>query len=715
MAGSSLSSSWYRVAGLKPILRAHAKVHRQRFRGQAWYVLQDSATGRMHRFSPGAYYAMSLMDGKHTVEEIWVLVAKELDEAAPSQDDMIQLLTQLHMADILQSNVPPDLLELSQRRVKQRRSKWMKNFLNPMSIRFPLWDPDRFINLTYPYLKWLFTWRGGVLWLVVVTPALIMAASHWNDLTQNLSDRVLSSSNLLALWLAFPIVKLLHELGHAYTTKAGGGEVHEMGIMLLVLMPVPYVDATAATAFRSKRHRAMVGAAGMMVELFLAALAIYVWLVVEHGVIHALAFNVIFVAGLSTIVFNGNPLLRFDGYYILSDLIEIPNLGSRANQYLGYLVQRYAFGKQDARQATETKGERLWLAFYAVASFIYRLFVTFAIIVFIVGELFFIGVILALWSLASMLVIPVVKGIHHVFYSPALHRQRRRAVNVTVGCTTFIVLFSLVVPMPFHRQAEGVIWVPEDAEIRAHTAGFVHRLVVNSGTQVNKGDIVIESDDPDLFMQLVSQRARVEQLEVEYSSAFLDDRLQAAIAHDELKKERAFLARVENRIEGLAVEARTSGRLVVPRAIDLPGKFMQQGELMGYVLEGPIRTVRVVLTQDDIDVVRGGLRSVQLKLIDRLSDTYAANVLREVPGGRDQLPSKALALEHGGIHATDPRDRNGTQTLVRVFQFDLLLPSSVGDVSLGARAHVRFDLAPEPFAFRWYRAARQLLLSNFNV
>lgn len=715
MAGSSLSSSWYRVANLRPILRAHAKVHRQRFRGQAWYVLQDSATGRMHRFSPSAYLAMSLMDGKHTVEEIWVLVAKELDEAAPSQDDMIHLLTQLHMADILQSDVPPDLLELSQRRVKQRRSKWVKTFLNPMSIRFPLWDPDRFISATYPYLKWLFTWRGGLLWLAVVIPALAMAAFHWNDLTQNLSDRVLSSSNLLALWLVFPLVKLLHELGHAYTTKAGGGEVHEMGIMLLVLMPVPYVDATAATAFRSKRHRAVVGAAGMMVELFLAALAIYVWLVVEHGVIHALAFNVIFIAGLSTIVFNGNPLLRFDGYYILGDLIEIPNLGSRANQYLGYLVQRYAFGKQDAQQVTETKSERLWLAFYAVASFAYRLFITFAIVVFIVGELFFIGVILALWSVASMLVIPVAKGLHHVFYSSALHRQRRRAVNVTVGGTVFILLFSLVVPMPFHRQAEGVIWVPEDAEIRAHTAGFVQRLVAGSGTQVSKGDIVIESDDPDLATQLISQRARVEQLEVQYSSAFLDDRLQAAIAHDELEKERALLARVENRIEGLAVEARTSGRLVVPHASDLPGKFMQQGELMGYVLEGPIRTVRVVLTQDDIDVVREGLRSIQLKLIDRLSDTYTANILREVPGGRDQLPSKALALEYGGIHATDPRDRNGIQTLARVFQFDLLLPPSVGDVSLGVRAYVRFDLVPEPLAFRWYRATRQLLLSNFNV
>ena len=715
MAGPFLSNSWYRVSNLKPLLRAHAKVHRQRFRNRAWYVLQDFASGRMYRFSPSAYLAMSMMDGKRTVEEIWVHVAKELGVDAPSQDDMIQLLTQLYMADILQTDVPPDLLELTQRADKQQRSKWIRYFLNPMAIRFPLWDPDRFLNVTYPYVKWLFTWRGAALWLAVVLPALVMAAFHLNDLTQNLSDRVLSSGNLLTLWLVFPVVKLLHELGHAYTTKAGGGEVHEMGIMLLVFMPVPYVDATAATAFRSKWQRALVGAAGMMVEVFLAALALYVWLNVEQGAFRALAFNVIFVAGISTLVFNGNPLLRFDGYFILSDLIEIPNLGNRANQYVGYLVQRYLFGKLDGQQVVEQSREGFWLGFYAVASFIYRLFVSFSIIVFVVAKLFFIGVILAMWSVATMLVFPIVKGIHFVFRSPALHRQRRRAVNVTFWGTACLALFSLAVPMPFHRQAEGVVWVPENAEIRAQTAGFVQRLMVGPGTQVEQGTAVFKFDDPALTEQFAAQQARVERLQVEYTSALLDDRLQAAIAQSELQKELVTLSRLEERVDELVVEARTTGQLVIPRAVDLSDKYVRQGELLGYVLEGPIRTVRVVVAQDDIDIVRENLQGVKLKLVDRLSETFAAKLIREVPGGRDQLPSRALSLENGGPYATDPRDKNGTKTLARVFQFDVSLPPSVGNVSLGTRAHVRFDLSPEPLAFRWFRAVRQLLLSHFNV
>ena len=137
---------------------------------------------------------------------------------------------------------------------------------------------------------------------------------------------MLSAQNLLLLWLVFPVIKLLHELGHAYAAKAGGGEVHEMGMMLLVFMPVPYVDATAAGGFRSKWRRALVGAAGMLVELFIASLCMFVWVLVEPGVMRAVAFNVMLIAGVSTVVFNGNPLLRFDGYYILSDLIEIPNL-----------------------------------------------------------------------------------------------------------------------------------------------------------------------------------------------------------------------------------------------------------------------------------------------------------------------------------------------------------------------------------------------------
>src|SRR5262249_45942838 len=160
------------------------------------------------------------------------------------------------------------------------------------------------------------------------------------------------------LGLCFPVIKFLHELGHGYATKAGGGEVHEMGVLLLVFMPVPYVDASAATGFRGKWRRGLVGAAGLLTGTFIASGFLVVWVLSEPGLLRAIAFNVMLIAGVSTLVFNGNPLLRFDGYYIFSDWIEVPNLAVRGNQYWRYLTERYVFRMSHVEPPPSTAGER---------------------------------------------------------------------------------------------------------------------------------------------------------------------------------------------------------------------------------------------------------------------------------------------------------------------------------------------------------------------
>ena len=167
----------------------------------------------------------------------------------------------------------------------------------------------------------------------------------------------------------FPLIKALHELGHATAKRAGGGEVHDMGVMLLVLMPVPYVDASSANVLRSRWQRALIGAAGMLVELFVAALAFYVWLLVEPGLLRAVCFNVMLVAGVSTLIFNGNPLLRYDAYYILADLIELPNLASAVGALLGLpgRALRAAACATRPRRPTAVRAT-LWFGCYGLAS-----------------------------------------------------------------------------------------------------------------------------------------------------------------------------------------------------------------------------------------------------------------------------------------------------------------------------------------------------------
>ena len=425
-----LSSSWYRVAGLRPKLREHAVVHRHRYRGDVWYVVHDHATARLHRLSPAGYVVVGAMDGMRTVEKLWHEAMTRLGQEAPSQDEIIYLLAQLHAADLLQTEVSPDFAELLERATRTERSRWLKNVLNPLALRIPLWHPDTFLERTLPLVKWLFGWRGAVLWLLVVLPAIVLAAQHWQELGDNATQRILAADNLLLIGLSYPILKALHEFGHGYAVKAFGGTIHEFGIMFLVFAPMPYVDASAASEFRSKWQRAIVGAAGMLVEVFVAALALYVWLAVEPGLVRALAFNVMLIAGVSTVLFNGNPLLRYDGYYILSDILEIPNLATRATRYWGYLVMRYAFRTEDQEFAA-TRGERVWLFLYAPASFLYRQMVILAIAIFIASEYVAVGIAIAVWSLMTGVVMPAAKALWQVMASPRFRRNRARAVATT--------------------------------------------------------------------------------------------------------------------------------------------------------------------------------------------------------------------------------------------------------------------------------------------
>jgi putative peptide zinc metalloprotease protein len=715
VAGSFLSASWYRVADLRPQLRSHAHVHRQRFRGKSWYVLRDSASGKLHRFSPGTYQVLQLMDGRRSIDVIWQEVAAATGVDAPTQDEVIELLSKLHAGDLLQTDLPPDVAELTERGAKQKRQKRLQSFINPMSIRIPLWDPDPFLSRTWPAVAWLFGPLGIILWLLALVPALVIGAMHWNELTGSLSDRVLTADNLVMLLVVYPAIKLLHEMGHAYAVKSGDGEVHEMGVMLLVLAPIPYVDATASGAFRSKWRRAFVGAAGMMVELFLASLAVVVWVLVEPGLVRSAAYNVIFVAGMSTLVFNGNPLLRYDAYYILADLVEIPNLAQRANQYWQWLAKRHLFGARELERPQGTPGERRWFLFYGPASFLYRSFVMIAISLFIAGEFFFIGVVLAIWGAITMFVLPVAKGLKYVLSNGEIQRQRQRAMLVTFGGLALFLLFAFVVPMPLRTHAEGVVWVPENAEVRARGNGFVERLMVAPDALVKEGDVLLVTRDPALDADAVQRSERVRQLEVQYASQMFEERLQAAVVAEDLARERVGLARTEERLGDLLLTAGVSGRFRLPRADDLPDRYVKKGELLGYVLAAPPRVVRAVVSQDDIALVRNHLAGVEVKIADRLAETWTARLIREVPGGQDQLPSKALSLEGGGIHGTDPRDPDGLRSLERLFQFDLELPEGVGELQLGTRVHVRFRHEPEPLASQWGRRLRQLFLSRFHV
>ena len=715
MADSLFSPSWYRVAGLKPRLRSHAQIHRHRYRGQLWYILQDLSSERFHRFSPSAYLVIGLMDGNRTVQQIWDAALAQLGDDAVSQDEVIHLLGQLHSADVLQCDVPPDTAELFRRRQRQVRSQIQRKVMSLFAWQIPMFDPERVLNRFMPYVRPLFSWAGLALWVAVVGTAVVLGWTHWPDLSENVLDQLLLPHNLLLMWLLFPVVKLLHEFGHAFAVKAFGGEVHEMGVMILVLTPVPYVDASAAWAFRSKWQRVLVGAAGMVVEVFIASFALFLWLNIEPGIARALCYNTILIAGISTVVFNANPLLRFDGYYMLMDFLEIPNLRQRATQYLIYLCERYLFGKRDVDQPNASPGERAWFVAFSVSSFFYRILVIIAILLLLGEQSLLLGLIFAGSTAFAWLVLPIMKIGNYLASSPRIRRVRYRAVTVAGILLGGLVVVVAAVPMPMRTLTEGVVWVPEEGIVRAGADGFVARVVATPGTWVKPGDVLIECLDVEVATEGRVLEAQLRELDARHRQAVVDSRVRAELIDEQRKVVQENLARARERLQQLTVRAEIAGLFVMPKASDLFGRFVRRGQTLGHVVDVDTVTVRTLVSQEQIDLVRQDTHSVEVRLAERFGGVAHATMRRVVPAASNELPSPALGTQGGGVVALDPADREGRKSVQKYFQVDVQLAGEKRPVNIGGRAFVLFDHGWEPIAFQWYRQARQVFLSRLNV
>lgn len=708
------SEYWQRVAQLKPRLRSHVSIQRHIFRGDLWYVIQDAITGRFNRFSPQAYQIIALMDGRLTLEEIWQRVHRQQGEDAPGQEEVITLLSQLHQAEVIQTDKRPDIADL-QKRARQRRTAQIKNRLkSPLAIRIPLIDPDRFLQAGLPFVK-PFLGRAALwIWLLVVVGALFQLSMHWQALSEDISDNIFSLENLLLIGLIYPCLKLLHEFAHGFMIKRFGGAVHEMGVMFLVFMPFPYVDATSCNAFTSKHQRMLVGAAGIMVELFLAALAMWIWVQAEPGLLRSVMFNVMIIAGISTLLFNGNPLLRYDAYYVLADSLEMPNMGQRANNTIGYLMKKYILRVAD-ELPEEGKKETLFLTFYGFAAFCYRIFLTFSIALFVASQYFFVGVLLAVWSLSATLIMPAVRIVKTVWAREALQAYRSRFVSMLTLFIGLFLLLLLLIPFPYASNAEGVIWLDDSAKLRAAVAGRLEQVVAEPGQQVRAGDELIRSSSAELGLQIQALQAQLAEFEAKYQASRFVDRTASHIFGEEIVRIKSELQEANRQQAALILRSPAAGVFLLPNHLDMPGRYIARGDTLGYLVDYSRLSIRGLVAQDDIDPVRNDAQDIRIRFASVPGIELSARITQLVPAASYDLPSVALGVEGGGNIALSPGSRNQPQTFARHYQFELAVDAPLPVERIGERVYVRFAHSAEPLAYRLYRQVRRVFLRQLDL
>lgn len=715
MAERFFSDQWSRLENLHPALASQVQIERQREGGQPVYVLTDPLAGKSHRLGLGAMSFVRHLDGERSINEIWEACVDSLEQDAPSQGDIVRLLAQLHQADLIRGDVPADIVELSERGRKQSSALLKQNLLGPMMFRLPLFDPDRFLEVTFPLIRPLVSWFGFVAWLCLISYAGVLAIMESATLVQAWSDLAWNASSIALVAVVYVLLKTLHELGHGWVAKRFGAPVHEVGIMFLVFMPVPYVDASEAGALPGRHRRAAVAAAGIIVETALAALAFLAWREMEPGPWRAAAYNLMLIGGISTVFVNGNPLLRFDGYYVFSDLIGIPNLAPRANRFWAEITQNKIFGAKNVEIHPATRFERVVYVIYAPAAFIYRLAISLTIALFVAQKAFFIGVLLAVWTMLMGFGRPIGKAIWTLLTAPKLQRVRTRAVLTTCGGFFAALSLLFLIPAPHSSKTFGVVWIEEDAAVRSSEAGQIAEVFVNAGQAVSAGSPLLRLADPFREARREALKWKLVEAKVAYAQTRALDAAAAALAKIAVQEAEQALQREDQRSAGNVIRAKLDGVFMPDLPVsDLSGRWLSQGQSIGYVLPDRPERVRVVVKQDAIDAVSTGIRRAWLRSPGR-SKAILAESIGAISGGGFTLPSPALGLAAGGNVPTDPRDNEGRRAMERIFQFDVVLPDSALPPKFGTRVAVRLVHESSPIGPRIYDTARRIFLSTFNV
>ncbi|KQP44263.1 hypothetical protein [Pseudorhodoferax sp. Leaf274] len=709
---SLFNPRWHRVAGLRPQLRPHAELRLQVQRGTPFHVLRDLTNDNALRLNGAAYAFVGRCDGQSSVQQIWDAMLAAHPEQAVTQTEVIEMLVGLHGRNLMQFDVTPDVENLFHAQDRRRRRRRVGG-VNPLAFRLPLGNPARLLAPLRPLGPWLFSRTGLALWLAAVLPALLAAAMHADELAREAGKVLGSPGYVLLAWLCYPIVKGLHEAAHALALQRYGGEVHQAGVTLIALSPVPFVDASAAEGLRQRGQRALVSAAGILAELAIAALAMGVWLAVQPGLLRDLAFIAMLTGALSTVLTNGNPLLRYDGYFVLCDLLDLRNLATRSGRWWSEALGQRLFGVRLRAPVEPLPGERVWLQLYAPLSWTYRVVLSVVVGLWLGGFSAALGAAALALLLGANILVPLRGMLQMLGLSTREDAERRRAWLRASLVGAALAAFATLVPLPQSSVAEGVVWLPENAQLRAGTDGFIAALDAGNGQQVRAGARIALLDDPVLPARRATLAGDVAEADVRLFQAIDRAPQDAPDLRQRLAYHEAELARLDQRLAVRAVTAQADGQLVLQAQDQLVGQFRHRGETIGHVLTAAPTTVRLALPQQQAELVRGRSRGIAVRLLDNPGQAYTGRIALRVPGTLNQLPSAALGEAFGGRIATDPGDPDGLRTRQPVVVMDIDLDTRASP-RFGTRALVRFDHGTAPLAQQALRGLQQLLLGHFN-
>ncbi len=668
-------------------------------------MVHDELNSQFYRLGINEWKMAKLFDGNRTMRQVIREATLRLGEEHASPQEVSRLagwLVQAGLARVNEGALVDTSTSNSATRgwhdpLKQasKLGQW-----NPLFLKISLPDPSPLLAWIAPVLSLFFSRTFLLVWLAVCGFGAYCVAASWGEFRSSLND-VFTQENwfyLLAVWV---VLKVIHELGHAIACMRYGGKVTRCGLMFIVFSPIAWVDVTSAWSFRSRWQRIVVSAAGMYIEFFVAAIAAIVWAKTESPAIASLSRNVVLSASVTTLLFNLNFLMRFDGYYILTDLLDIQNLYGAGQQYVQYFNRRYILGMSAI--CPGYSGAKLWLVrLYGVGAMVWR--ITFCVGILIVAAHLFkgAGIVLALFSGVLWFGIPLLRFLLTLALGQGRERPNVLRFGLLAGTALALIATLMVAPWPGRTMAHGVVQYAPLQPIRVNSPGFIRQIRSEPGDSVAEGEVLLTLENRELENELADLELQIQIQEIAQRIAHRENEMAEyeAIGKklDSLKEQRS---RVAGKVATLEVRAPIQGTIIAADLESLEGKYVETGtELLSVGSVGE-KEVRISIKQEHVESFRDGTnRDVQISVRGHGLEQQDAKIERVNPRASRRVLHEALAATAGGPLAVqqNPDDRADDMLLVDPhFEGVIRVPNELSDdlrsgevcrVSLG-RGHQR--------------------------
>lgn len=716
-ASAALTPSTRRAIPLE--MRDDLRTRRIEYKGVGSFVIKDPVGLKYHRLQAEQFAVLNLLDGEKSLEAVRDDLRKRFPTLTFTLADVQNLVTDLHEKGLVYSNRPGQGAELIRHDKKERSKKRKQALRNLLYLRLPGWDPHAALEVLYPFCRWLFRPWSVATAVLLVLSALTLLLVQFDTFQSRLPgfQQFFGWPNLMYMWFSLGAAKVIHEFGHGLSCKHFGGECHEMGLMFLVFSPCLYCDVSDSWMLKSKWQRIIIGGAGMYIEVILSAIAIFVWWYTKPGLVNYLALNVFFVTTVTTVIFNANPLMRFDGYYMMSDLLEIPNLRPKADKLVRDSFAWYCLGIETRPDAFMPDTGRFWFGLFAVAAALYRWVILFGITIFLYTwlkpyGLQSIGIMMAVVSIGGILY-GMGMNVYRMVSAPRTEPLSKPKMAVSLTLLGGFVAAAFLVPLPLHVESAFVLEPHDVSHVYTLTAGMLVEPPVEPGVEVEQGKVVARLKNEeleDLYKATQIQHA-VQKKQVDLQFA-LDDPAQEYLAREKLKSIEKELADIERQLADLVVRAPASGRVVAPPDVPLQdvnaaddklptwsgtpldrknvgGFFETRTHLMSIA---PRATFNAILLIDQAD--RNDVRldqDVELQFDHLPGRIYKAKVL-EIADRHSEFAPKSLSNKAGGDLPT-VSDSQGRERLASIaYQAKVYVDEDVDLLQPGIRGRARFDV-----------------------